>query len=314
MKRFLTWFSCIAVLVSAALTLPYFSTTPRAQDFSGSRSGRTQLVSTTIVINEIDYDQIGVDSSEFLELKNISAAPINLDNYTVELVNGNGGGAAIYDTIDLPNVNLAAGDYYVICANAATVVNCDLDDGPDTDFIQNGAPDAVGLRETGVLIDAVSYEGNTGAPYTETAGATVANADSGTISFLSNSRFPDGVDTDNNSVDVTLRCNSPGGMNTSAATGCTPPVSAAGVSVGGRVTTASGSGISKVRVTLSSASGVTISALTNAFGYYSFEDVTAGQTYVISVSSKGYQFDNPVRVVNVEDTISGMDFVANALK
>ena len=65
-------------------------------------------------------------------------------------------------------------------------------------------------------------------------------------------------------------------------------VSAAGVSVSGRVTTGAGSGISKVRVTLASASGAATTALTNAFGYYSFEEVTAGQTYVISVSSKGY--------------------------
>ena len=117
-----------------------------------------------IVINEIDYDMVGAgDSAEFVELKNVSAGTVNLSGYTLELVNGNGGGAAIYDTIVLPNVNLTAGDYYVICANAATVVNCDLDDGPDTDFIQNGSPDAVGLRLSGTLVDAVSYEGNTGA-------------------------------------------------------------------------------------------------------------------------------------------------------
>ena len=116
----------------------------------------------------------------------MSAAPINLDNYTLQLVNGNAGGAAVYDTIDLPNVNLAAGDYYVICANPTTAVNCDLDDGPDTDFIQNGSPDAVGLRESGVLIDAVSYEGNTGAPYTENTGTPVATgSDSNTIVNLS---------------------------------------------------------------------------------------------------------------------------------
>ena len=47
-----------------------------------------------VVINEVDYDQIGTDSAEFLELKNIGAGPVNLDNFTVELVNGNAGGAA----------------------------------------------------------------------------------------------------------------------------------------------------------------------------------------------------------------------------
>ena len=94
-----------------------------------------------IVINEVDYDQSGTDAAEFLELKNTGAVPENLDLYTVELVNGTGGGASVYNTIDLPNVNLGPGDYYVICANAATVANCDLDDSPNTNFIQNGAPD-----------------------------------------------------------------------------------------------------------------------------------------------------------------------------
>ena len=129
------------------------------------------LPSTTLVINEIDYDQPSTDTAEFLELKNVSTGTIDLDPYSVVLVNGNGGGAAIYRTIDLPAVNLAAGDYYVICANAANTPNCDQDVAPDTDWAQNGAPDAIGLRDGTTLVDAVSYEGNTGAPYTEGSGS-----------------------------------------------------------------------------------------------------------------------------------------------
>ncbi|HEV2856590.1 MAG TPA: ExeM/NucH family extracellular endonuclease [Thermoanaerobaculia bacterium] len=184
----------------------------------------TRPAAAQLVINEIDYDQIGTDSAEFLELKNVSGGVVNLDNYTVQLVNGNGGGAAVYDTIDLPNVNLAAGDYYVICANAATVPGCDLDDGPDTDFIQNGSPDAIGLRLSGVLVDTVSYEGNSGAPYTETTGTPTATAsDSNTVAFIGLSRFPDGTDSNNNSADLSLRCITPGAANASAATGCAAP-------------------------------------------------------------------------------------------
>jgi hypothetical protein len=47
--------------------------------------------STSLVINQVDYDQAGTDASEFLELKNGSGAAINLDAYRVELVNGTGG-------------------------------------------------------------------------------------------------------------------------------------------------------------------------------------------------------------------------------
>lgn len=52
-----------------------------------------RAVSATLVINEIDYDQANTDTAEFLELKNVG--PIDLDPYTVELVNGTGGGAAV---------------------------------------------------------------------------------------------------------------------------------------------------------------------------------------------------------------------------
>jgi predicted extracellular nuclease len=169
--------------------------------------------STTVVINEVDYDQPSTDTAEFLELKNVSASAIDLDPYSVQLVNGNAGGAAIYRTIELPSVSLAAGDHYVVCANPATTANCDLDGGPDTDLIQNGGPDAVGLRAAGVLIDAVSYEGNTGAPYTEGSGeGLVDTADQGI------SRCADGTDTDRNNEDLLLRAITPG-----AANDCPPP-------------------------------------------------------------------------------------------
>src|SRR5215213_2319608 len=135
--------------------------------------------STTLVINEVDYDQPSTDTAEFLELKNVSGAAIDLDPYSVQLVNGNAGGAALYRTIELPAVSLASGDHYVICADPATTANCDLDGGPDTDLIQNGAPDGIGLRLGGVLVDAVSYEGDTGAPYTEGSGAAADTGDEG---------------------------------------------------------------------------------------------------------------------------------------
>ncbi|HKX47137.1 MAG TPA: lamin tail domain-containing protein [Gaiellaceae bacterium] len=170
-----------------------------------------QAASTTVVINEVDYDQASIDTAEFLELKNVSASAINLDSYVVELVNGNAGGAAIYDTIDLPNVSLAAGDYFVVCANAATVVDCDVDDAPETNFIQNGDPDAIGLRNGGTLVDALSYEGNSGAPYTEGSGAgLVDNPDAGTNGL---SRCPDGTDTDVNNVDFAYASSTPGAAN-----------------------------------------------------------------------------------------------------
>lgn len=89
--------------------------------------------------------------------------------------------------------------------------------------------------------------------------------------------------------------------------------SAAGVSVGGRVLTANGSGLRDVRVTLVASDTSTRSALTNAFGFYRFDDIQAGETYVISVQSKRYQFAEPTRVLNVTSELSGVDFTASPL-
>ncbi|MGH2538783.1 MAG: lamin tail domain-containing protein, partial [Candidatus Promineifilaceae bacterium] len=175
-------------------------------------------ISTSLVINEIDYDQDSTDLAEFLEIKNVSAAAINLDTWSVELVNGTGGGAALYQTIDLPNLSLAAGDYYVVCANPATVANCDLDGGVDSNFIQNGSPDAIGLRDGATLVDAVSYEGDTGAPYTEGSGAGLE--DNPSLANSGISRCPDGADSDQNNADLTPAAISPGAANDCPA----PPV------------------------------------------------------------------------------------------
>ena len=162
-----------------------------------------------VVINEIDYDQPSTDTAEFIELKNTDTSAVDLSQFTLELVNGNG--TIVYQTITLPAVILAAGDYFVVCANAATVANCDLDVGPDTNLIQNGAPDAVGLRFNGILVDAVSYEGDTGAPYTEGSGVGLeddpAEAEKGI------SRCVDGTDNDQNNTDFLLTGITPGAAN-----------------------------------------------------------------------------------------------------
>ena len=89
-------------------------------------------------------------------------------------------------------------------------------------------------------------------------------------------------------------------------------VTAASANIAGQVRTAKGRGIGDVYVTLS---GGGLSeprrAITNPFGYYSFEDLPVGGTYVISVASKQYTFENPSRVVTLEDNLTDADFVSN---
>lgn len=171
-----------------------------------------------IVINEVDYDQPSTDAAEFVELKNVSGGDIDLDGYVVQLINGNGGSA--YQTFNLPAGTLVDGDYFVLCGDAANTPNCDLDVSPNSNLIQNGAPDGVILLNGADLVDGVSYEGDI-AGVAEGSGSGLA--DSGSTAFVSISRSPDGIDTDQNNVDFALVCTTPGTPNATSASDCSDP-------------------------------------------------------------------------------------------
>ena len=157
--------------------------------------------STTLVINEVDYDQPSTDTAEFLELKNVSARRIDLDPYSVELVNGNAGGAAVYRTVELPAVDLAAGDLYVDLRERGEHAELRPGRRPRRRTGSRTArPTRVGLRNGTTLVDALSYEGNTGAPYTEGAGAG-----STTRPRPARASRAGGADTDRNNADFLLR-------------------------------------------------------------------------------------------------------------
>ncbi len=85
----------------------------------------------------------------------------------------------------------------------------------------------------------------------------------------------------------------------------------AGASISGRVNMGNQRGAAGVRLVLSGGN-LTESRIveTNSFGFFSFEDVPAGQTYVITAVSRTYAFDNPVQVVTLDEDLAGMQFVA----
>ncbi|MGQ0543001.1 MAG: carboxypeptidase regulatory-like domain-containing protein [Blastocatellia bacterium] len=86
--------------------------------------------------------------------------------------------------------------------------------------------------------------------------------------------------------------------------------SAAGVRVSGRVTDVNGTGISRAVVTLTDLSGRVRSVNTKSFGFFAFEDVPVGKSYVASVRRKGYQFNS--QVINLEDNVSDLNFTPNS--
>jgi hypothetical protein len=136
-----------------------------------------------LVINEIDYDQVGADVGGFVEIANTGGSAAVLDGLAVVLVNG--GDGTEYERVELTG-SLLGGGHLAIEVDA-----------------QNGAPDGVALVATGpgMLLDSLSYEGEInaatidGQTFDLVEGTALPStvADSNTVAG-SLSRIPDGFD------------------------------------------------------------------------------------------------------------------------
>jgi hypothetical protein len=168
-----------------------------------------------LVINEIDYDQVGTDNAEYIEIYNPSDSTLSLAGLAVVLVNG--ADNAQYASFDLSSAGQLAGHSYLVIANSNVPIATGatrLDPLAAQDWIQNGSPDGVALVDNvaHVLVDALSYEGSitaamiTGftAPVSLVEGTALdpSIADSNTV-VRSLCRMPNGQDTDNASADWT---------------------------------------------------------------------------------------------------------------
>lgn len=88
--------------------------------------------------------------------------------------------------------------------------------------------------------------------------------------------------------------------------------SAARATIGGRVVHGENIGIKNVRVTMI---GGNMTAprvsYTNPSGDYLFEDVEVGRTYLVSVAHNKYYFAEPLKFVNLFDSIADLAFVGS---
>ncbi len=119
---------------------------------TGASIGQAQ-----IVINEVDADQVGTDSAEFVELYDGGVGNTSLTDLSLVLYNGSDN--LSYLAFDLDGQSTDGNGYFVLCGDAANVANCDLDVSPNTNLIQNGE-DAVAL----LVGDAVNYPNDTALP------------------------------------------------------------------------------------------------------------------------------------------------------
>lgn len=173
-----------------------------------------------LVLNELDYDMVGTDNAEYIELMNPSSQSANLAGLRVVLVNGSN--SQQYDSVDLsPASSLGPGEYLVIAGSMVTVPPSakKLDPVWSVDQIQNGSPDGLAIVDpvTQTVIDALSYEGSITA-------ATLTDF-SMPVSLVEGTVLPTSVQDSNTAV-RTL-CRNPDGHDTNdAATDwsiCTTP-------------------------------------------------------------------------------------------
>ena len=87
--------------------------------------------------------------------------------------------------------------------------------------------------------------------------------------------------------------------------------SAASSLISGRILAANGNGIRNVLISLTNAgSGEIRFARSSAFGYYRFEEVPVGESYILRVSAKRYVFTPDTRIVVLLDELTDVDFTA----
>ena len=83
---------------------------------------------------------------------------------------------------------------------------------------------------------------------------------------------------------------------------------AASVTVSGRVIVQNNRGLRNARVIMTDGRGESRISATTAFGYFSFTDVEAGATYILTVQSKSYQFEP--QVLNISGDLTELVFNA----
>ncbi len=86
-------------------------------------------------------------------------------------------------------------------------------------------------------------------------------------------------------------------------------VTAAGVSISGRVLLQNGYAADNVVITLTDQNGAAQTVKANSFGFYRFEDVAAGQTYTLSARSRRLNF--APQIVFLNDDLVNVDFTLN---
>lgn len=271
-----------------------------------SQPQAANAVSSTVVINEI-YGGGGSATAtyqrDYIELLNISSTLQNISGWSVQYASATG---TSWTVTTIPaNTVLRPGDTYLVAGasgaglnplpafNVAGSITASNTAGKVA-LVSNSTPlSGNGCPIAAPIVDFVGYGAT--ANCSETAPAP---SPSSTTSSLNRTL---GLDTDTNGADFTNAAPTPqAAIQPTAAT----------ATIEGRVVTSTGSGISKVNVTVTDSEGNVQTVLTGGFGYFTFEGLQTGETYILSVSSKRYQFNPSTRAVTLNEDLRDLEFTA----
>lgn len=88
---------------------------------------------------------------------------------------------------------------------------------------------------------------------------------------------------------------------------------AATVTISGFVRTVDGDGIGGITIAITDQTGTVREMLTDAQGYYQFENVPTGDTYFVSALRGNYTFTQPTQVIGLIDAAT-IDFVGENVR
>lgn len=286
-------------------------------------------VSTTIVISQV-YGGGGSNTgtptyqADYIELFNLSSTAQSLNGLTLQYGSATGNFASTAtNLLVLPNVTLQPGQYYLIQVGTAGTAGAPLPVTPDlvtTNLNLSGASGKVALTTSATplgcgaaatpctlpnptIIDLVAYGAANNAEGGVSAGNGVALTN--VQGVVRNSSC---IDTDNNNADFTVTTNPVPRNSSTTAAACGTTASVA--TIEGRVLTNRGKAIAGAKLTLTDSQGNARSILSGRNGGFRFTDVEVGQTYVLNISSRGYRFNEPTRVLTVNEDLDGINFIA----
>jgi hypothetical protein len=240
---------------------------------------------------------------------------LTLRNVTITNNISAGSGGAIYDigTLNFGNTIIAGNtanggstpeilsNGSIIISSGGNLVGDSAGDSTDTNFPVIYHP--TDILDTPPLLGALQNNGGTTLTHALLLGSPAIDRGLNALAPASTDQrgLPRIVDGDGNGtaiVDI-------GAFEASSAP------TAATVTVSGRVTTAQGRGIRNVVVTMTDSSGNTRTATTTSFGYFSFDDVAAGETYIFAARGKRFSFGQNTQVHSITEETSNINFVAD---